>query len=140
MVAEVKPVLWLNGTDTSWVSPGRLPIIAATTPPWNRPSPPASMSLGRPVLPPEAIDFRDGETASGRAESDKPQFQSPGSDGIFPRGSARPTRSARSRRSSRWPYSASGSRGESGCGMAPSFQVATTACTHSMEFGSAIVT
>ena len=33
-------------------------------------SPPDSISLGRPVLPPDPIDFHTGETASGRAASD----------------------------------------------------------------------
>ena len=33
----------------------------------NRLSPPDSISLGRPVLPPDAIDFHTGETASGNA-------------------------------------------------------------------------
>jgi len=46
MVAAVNPVLWLNGTDTNWVSVGRLPIIAAPAVPLNRPSPPASISFG----------------------------------------------------------------------------------------------
>lgn len=135
-------MLWLSGTETSWVSVAALPIMAATTVPWNRPSPPASISFGRPVLPPEAIDFSDGDTASGSGASETagPGSKSPGTDGTRPRGSGRPTSSARSRRSSRWPYSASGSRADSGCGIAPSFQVATTACTHSIEFGSAIVT
>ena len=142
MVAEVNPVLWLSGTDTRWLSVGRLPMIAATRSPLIRPSPPASISFGRPVLPPEAIDFNDGDTASGRGASDTsgPGSKSPGTDATTPRGSGRPTSSARGRRSSRPTYSASGSRDDSGWGIAPSFQIATTAATHSIELGSATVT
>ena len=70
MVAEVKPVLWLNGTGTMWVSVGRFPIPIAITSAGRRPSPPASISFGRPVLPPEAIDFHAGETTSGSGASE----------------------------------------------------------------------
>ena len=44
------------------------------------------------------------------------------------------------RSSSRPANSASGSRGDSGCGTAPSFQHATVAWIHSIQFGSTIVT
>ena len=35
-------------------------------------SPPDSMSLGRPVLPPDPIAFHTGDTASGSAASETP--------------------------------------------------------------------
>jgi hypothetical protein len=87
------------------------------------------MSLGRPVLPPEAIDLQLGDTASGSTASEvagsgvKPAETL----GISPLGSARPTSSARGRRSSRPSNSAAGSRADSGWGTAPSFQHATAA-------------
>ena len=108
----------------------------------SRLSPPASISLGRPVLPPEAIAFHTGDTASGSAASDSvgSGVKPAGTLGVTPRGSSRPTSSARGRSSSSPANSASGSRADSGCGTAPSFQQATAAWIHSMEFGSAIVT
>ena len=38
-------------------------------------SPPDSMSLGRPVLPPDPIAFHTGDTASGSAASDNPDWR-----------------------------------------------------------------
>ena len=82
LVAEANPVLWLRGTGTNWVSVGSPPIMAATAAPLNRLSSPASISFGRPVLPPDAIDFNDGETASGSRSSDtsRPGVKSPGTE------------------------------------------------------------
>ena len=69
IVAVLKPVLWDSGIGTSVVSPSCAPsgkpMVAGI-----RLSPPDSISLGRPVLPPDPIDFHTGETASGRAASD----------------------------------------------------------------------
>ena len=65
----VNPVLWLSGTESRLTSPSCAPsgYPAAAG---NRLSPPASISLGLPVLPPEAIDFQIGDTASGNAASE----------------------------------------------------------------------
>ena len=105
-------------------------------------SPPASISLGRPVLPPEAIAFHAGETASGSGASDSPGsgVKPLGTLGDLPRGSARPTTSADGRNSRNSSNSASGSRDDSGCGTAPSFQHAMVAAMHSIELGSTMVT
>ena len=105
-------------------------------------SPPASISLGRPVLPPEAIAFHTGETASGSGASDSPGsgVKPLGTLGDLPRGSALPTTSARGRNSRSPSNSASGSRADNGCGTAPSFQHAMVACRNSIELGSTMVT
>ena len=141
--AVVNPVLWLSGTDSRLTSPScpcraDNPIAAGT-----RLSPPASISLGRPVLPPDAIDFHTGDTASGSGASDS---VSVGRE-IRCHAGDHATRDRRGRRSARAvcssriaANSASGSRGDNGCGTAPSFQHASTACTHSIELGIAIVT
>ena len=117
--------------------PSGKPIAAG-----RRLSPPASISLGRPVLPPEVIDFHTGETASGSGASDRAASgtKSAGRLGTTPRGSARPTTSARGTRSRIPVNSASGSRADKGCGTAPSFQHASTDCTHAIELGIAIDT
>ena len=98
------------------------------------------MSLGRPVLPPDPIDFQHGDTASGNAASDNARSGAKPAGTLGISGWSRPTSSARGRSSSRPSNSASGSRGDSGCGTAPSFQHATMACIHSMELGSTMVT
>src|SRR5664279_4433397 len=102
-------------------------------------SSPASMSLGRPVLPPDVIDFQIGDTRSGSGASDSPGSGTKpiGTLGVTPRGSAQPTSSARGLRSRMPDNSASGSRADNGCGTAPSFQHARTASIHSMELGIA---
>src|SRR5829696_2233953 len=69
MANVVKPVLWLNGTEMrltspSW-APSGYPALGG-----NRLSPPASINLGLPVLPPDAIDFHTGDTTSGSGSSD----------------------------------------------------------------------
>lgn len=69
MTAVVKPVLWLSGTEIRFTSPGSAPSGVPMTG-GTRASPPDSMSLGRPVEPPEAIDFSTGDTASGSGPSD----------------------------------------------------------------------
>ena len=104
--------------------------------------PPASISLGLPVLPPEAIDFHTGDTASGNSASLSAGsgVKPAGTLGVWPAGSALPTISACGRSASSASSSASGSRADSGVGVAPSFHVASTACTHSIELGSTIVT
>ena len=142
IVAVVIPVLWLSGTAISWVSPSLAPVVRPASAPGKRLSPPASISLGRPVLPPEPSAFHVGDTASGSGASDRPAsgVKSAGTLGITPRGSSRPTSSARGFSSSRPSSSASGSRADSGCGTAPSFHAASAACIHSMELGSTIVT
>ena len=63
-----------------------------------------------------------------------------GTLGDLPRGSARPTTSADGRKSRISDSSASGSRDDSGCGTAPSFQHAMVAAIHSIELGSTMVT
>jgi len=137
----VNPVLWLIGTEIRFTSPSSAPNgrpIADGT----RLSPPASMSFGRPVLPPEAIDFHTGDTDSGSGSADNPGSGSKSAAilGDTPLGSVRPTISAGGRNASSALSSASGSRADSGCGTAPSFHVASTACTHSIELGSSRVT
>ena len=69
MTAVVKPVLWLRGTEIRLTSPSCAPsgYPAAAG---NRLSLPASISFGLPVLPPEAIAFHTGDTASGSGVSD----------------------------------------------------------------------
>ena len=142
MANVVNSVLWLSGTDTKLTSPGcapsGAPIVGGTLL-----SLPASMSLGRPVLPPDAMDFHTGETASGSGSSENPAAISTTAAealGVSPVGSARPTSSAGGRSSSSAASSVSGSRAERGCGTAPSFQHASTAYTQSSELGSTIVT
>jgi hypothetical protein len=139
IVAVVKPVLWLSGTGTKVVSPSCAPSgspMAAGI----RLSPPDSMSLGRPVLPPDPIAFHTGETASGNAASDN------AGSGVKPAGTlgisgwSRPTSRAGGRRSSRPCNSVAGNRADSGWGTAPSFQHATAAWIHSTELGSTMVT
>ena len=62
----------------------------------NRLSPPASINLGLPVLPPDAIDFHTGDTTSGSGSSDSAGsgVKPTGTLGVLPRGSSRPTISA----------------------------------------------
>ncbi len=121
-------------------------------------SPPDSISLGRPVLPPDLIAFHTGEIASGSAASDnagsgtKPAGtlgtarvdagdpRRPASPRRRSPGCSRPTSRAGGRNSSRPCNSASGSRADSGWGTAPSFQHATAAWIHSTELGSTMVT
>lgn len=136
----VKPVLWLIGTDISVTSSGSAPSGAPMSA-GTRPSPPASISLGLPVLPPEAIDFQVGDTASGSGSSARPGpgSKSPGTQEMSPPGS-RPTTSARRFSPRIASNSASGMRGDSGWGTAPSFQVASVACTHSIELCRQMVT
>src|SRR5882757_1256605 len=139
IVAVENPVLWLSGTGTNVVSPSWAPIAYPITG-GIRLSPPASISLGGPVLPPEANDFQLGDTASGNAASDNDESGTKSAGTLGIPGVARPTTSARGRSASRPSNSASGSRGDSGWGTAPNFQQATTACTHSTEFGNAMLT
>ncbi len=105
-----------------------------------RPGVVATISLGRPVEPPEVGAFHSGVTASGSSSSD-----SAGS-GECPAGShgrpatCAPTTSRESASSTTASRSASGSRLLTGCGVAPSFHSATQASTNSTELGSATVT
>ena len=87
--AVVNPVLWLNGTDSRLTSPLDHPQRIVRSAAGSLLSPPASISLGRPVLPPEVIDFHTGETASGSGASDSAAsgVKSIGTLGTSPRGS-----------------------------------------------------
>ena len=108
-----------------------------------RPGPPARISFGRPVLPPEVIALNGFATASGSGPSStlasgaQPGGRharsgwSAGSTPTMTRGFASSTSASSSR---------FGRREETGCGVAPSFQHATTIATNSTLFGSAIVT
>jgi len=101
------------------------------------------MSFGRPVLPPDVGALNDAPTTAGSgwdgrdASGSKPAgtVARPGaSDGSTPTTSAGFARSMIARRSP------AGSRDETGCGVAPSFQAATVASKNSMPFGRPIVT
>ena len=103
----------------------------------------ATMSFGRPVLPPEvgALNAAAITAGSGSADSDgsgsKPAGTAarPGaSDGSTPTTSEELASSTMALRST------AGSRDEIGCGVAPSFQTATVASKNSMPFGSPMVT
>src|SRR5262245_44475536 len=101
------------------------------------------MSFGRPVLPPDVGALNDAPISAGNGSDDsvasgwKPPRIAvrPGaSDGSTPTTSDGLARSMIARRS------AAGSRDETGCGVAPSFQVAITASKKAMPFGNPMVT
>ena len=105
---------------------------------------PETISLGRPVEPPDVGAFQAGLTTSGSGSSGGSSAagwsttvialrpaSSPSSTPTITGGSARSTMPASSR---------SGSRPLTGWGVAPSFQQAIVATNHSIELGSAIVT
>jgi hypothetical protein len=103
----------------------------------------ATISLGRPVLPPEVGAFHEPGTTEGSGSSASAASGSnpagaagrPGtSDGSTPTTSAGSASSRIARRS------AAGSRAEMGWGVAPSFQAAMVASKNAMPLGSAIVT
>ena len=96
------------------------------------------MSFGRPVEPPEVGAFHSRDTASGRGESSAgPPRSAP--THLRPAISA-PTTSTGSASSMTAASSVAGSRADTGCGVAPSFQTATQAWTNARPFGRAIVT
>ena len=88
------------------------------------------------------MDFQIGDTASGNAADERdPSTVTPaGRLGVWPRGSARPTIRARGLRSRMAANSASGSRADSGCGVAPTFEHAMSDSIISIEFGNAMDT
>src|ERR1039457_3025909 len=88
-------------------------------------SQPDSMSLGRPVLPPDPIAFHTGDTASGNAASDNAGLGMKPAGRLGISGYSRPTSKVGGRKCSRPASSASGSPADSGWGTAPSFQHAT---------------
>src|SRR5579875_1274739 len=101
------------------------------------------MSFGRPVEPPDVGAFHEGDTTSGKGSSGIEGSGSwptgrahrpPASDGSMPITTAG---SARSRIAD---SSRSGSRDDTGCGIAPIFQQAANATNHAVELGRAIVT
>ena len=103
----------------------------------------ATMSFGRPVLPPEVGAFHEDAIAGGSASSERP------GSGSKPAGRlARPPASASSTPTTRLgsasamiaSRSARGSLAETGCGVAPTFHAAITASKNAMPFGSPIVT
>ena len=101
------------------------------------------ISLGRPVLPPEARARSTGEVRSGRGPSSRAgSGTNPVGTAVRPAASSTdpPTTSAGSARSMIASRSGDGSRGDTRLGTAPSFQVARQATNHSGLFGSAIVT
>ena len=89
----------------------------------------ASMSLGRPVDPPEVMAFHGFEIASGTGPSSNL------STAIGSRTTTRGSASSMIASSSRC-----GRRAETGCGVAPILRHATTVATNSTELPSAIVT
>src|SRR5271156_4216791 len=103
-------------------------------------SPPDSISLGRPVLPPDPIAFQTGDTASGSASSDNCGAGVKPAGTLDISGYSRPISNVGGRSSNRPASSASGSGADSGWGTAPSFQHATAAWIPSIELGSPIVT
>src|SRR6202000_3163542 len=98
-------------------------------------SPPDSISLGRPVLPPDPIAFQTGDTASGSSSSDNSGSGLKPAGTLVISGCSRPTSKLGGRNSSRPASSASGSRADSGWGTAPSFQHATAAWVPPTGFG-----
>ena len=103
----------------------------------------ATISLGRPVLPPEVRAFHEPGTTGGSASSASVTSGSnPAGTAGRPGTSAgsTPTTSAGSASSRIVRRSEAGSRAEMGWGVAPSFQAAMVASKNAMLFGSAIVT
>src|ERR1700742_637622 len=98
-------------------------------------SPPDSISLGRPVLPPDPIAFQTGDTASGSSSSDNSGSGLKPAGTLVISGCSRPTSKLGGRNSSRPASSASGSRADSGWGTAPRFQHATPGGIPSDELG-----
>src|ERR1700761_3875959 len=103
-------------------------------------SPPDSISLGRPVLPPDPIAFQTGDTASGSSSSDNSGSGLKPAGTLVISGCSRPTSKLGGRNSSRPASSASGSRADSGWGTAPSFQHGTAAWIHPVQLGSTNLT
>ena len=124
--------LWYSGPGTSCTPLGCMVKTAASAALSGSvvPSCPATMTLGRPVLPPDvgafhAVATRSGSSPSGTsAPGSKPAGTlarpgwSPGSTPITNGGSTRSTMSSRSR---------FGRRADTGWGVAPSFHSATHA-------------
>ena len=104
---------------------------------------PATMSFGRPVLPPEVGAFHAVAIRSGSASHDSAGSGSKRGgtvDRPATEDSGTPTTSAASASSTMASRSAAGSRHEIGWGVAPSFQTAITASRNSAVFGSPMVT
>src|SRR3954462_14977342 len=103
------------------------------------PDVPDRISFGRPVLPPDVGAFHDEATASGSGLASYEDGSNPADRHRRP-GSSKPTSRLGSASSTTAASSASGSREETGCGVAPSFQMAAQATKYSTPFGRPIVT
>ena len=101
-----------------------------------------TMSLGRPVLPPEVIALKDAAGAAAIGSLDSASALNPSGAqaklGCSP--SATPTTRLGWARSMIWSRSNLGSLADTGCGVAPAFQTAKLAMKNSMPFGRAMVT
>src|SRR5215472_7268078 len=103
----------------------------------------ATISFGRPVLPPEVGALKDAAAAGGSGPDASDASGSKLAGTVFRPGASdgsTPTTSDGFASSMIALRSAVGSRDEIGCGVAPAFQVATTASKNSMPLGSPIVT
>ncbi len=98
------------------------------------------MILGRPVLPPDVGALSDGPTTVGSGPSASAgSARNPTGTAGHPAG-ANPTTSAGATTSRIAASSRAGSRGDTGCGTAPSFQTASAASTNAIPLGRPIVT
>ena len=133
--------LWYSGPLARCTPSGVMPNARAVSAwPAVMLGPPATMSLGRPVLPPDVGAFHAAATFTGSGASD-----SSGS-GVKPAGiqvrpgASRPTTRLGSASSTIASSSSRGSLAETGAGVAPSFQAAIAASNHSIPFGRPMVT
>src|SRR5438552_8728915 len=133
--------LWYSGPGMTMHPSGEASIAGPSS--FHSAGSPDTISLGRPVEPPEVGAFHAGDVTSGNGPSSRP------GSGRYPTGSARrppatcsptPITAAGSARSRIAWSSRSGSLADTGCGMAPIFQQAAKATYQSVEFGSAMVT
>ena len=129
-VERLNGALWYSGPGTRWQSSRSMRNTIERRSGSNLPSCPATISFGRPVLPPEVGAFHDGATTSGNGASSSDE------SGTKPAGthtrpgwsaSSAPTTIAGSARSTIACRSRAGSLADTGWGTAPSFHVATVA-------------
>ena len=101
-----------------------------------------TMSLGRPVLPPEVIALKDAAGVAVSGSLDSASALNPAATHAKPGCSSWPTPTTRLgwARSMIWSRSNFGSLADTGCGVAPAFQTAKLAMKNSMPFGRAMVT
>src|SRR5689334_15192111 len=130
--------LWYSGPGTS-CTPSRGMYGTAATVGSTVAGAPDRISFGRPVLPPDVGAFHDAAAASGSGASSYPPASNPAGTLRRPASSS-PTSSGGSARSTTAASSAGGSLAETGCGVAPSFQMAAHAMKYSTPFGRPMVT